>query len=578
MPCDVADFRHQETDDTMPGKRNEPLLKFCAFNLANLLILVSLLSGLTAGDGMSVYTGPEQPRENYELTWETRQLASIRLVNDTHEEMSLFLAVNSLNPGNNLSILVPFKTLPTSVHGRTTSEEEFRDKTHMDEIPVWSKKQDPGEAWGRFAEDFLEDGRQLASSSLLTPGGGLALEQLYGNYDDSIYKSGSSSSGWYSYWGGAGNTQGPGDEVKKPSKVASYVFNGTSVEVFDTSAGFTLQEFLDFVNPDIPEETEEMMENYLADYIAVVNASAKSPIPEEDFETLTQACPESFKNISAFVKENPRASYKEIQWAHRDLSLEIGKEVKERTEELETQAQENGTSPRDLPNYNNLRKMRHDTDILRRLLLAVYGYASYEGFVLTVTFPLVDGQLFFPLGTSVGWLTPIWETRVIVELPENKEATISPGPDYSCYHGGKHYYLLQYDATNPAVDLYATIQNAPSGEARKAEQNQWIYENSQELAFALGVLLLLGTWALFLGLFFSFDNLRMRFGFGEKPDPTGKKRVLYHGSVVLLLASSLLFPLVSLWPVLLLLALRGFLKKTPEPWSPGFWKGLVELG
>ncbi len=540
MPCDVADFRHQETDDTMNGKQNEALLKFCAFSLANLLILVSLLSGLATGDGMSIYSGPEHPREDYEFTWETRQLAAIRLLNDTHEEMSLFLSVNSLTPGQNLSILVPFKTRPVSVTGAASTEDEFKEKYYLDRIPELSRKQDWEKSQEKFGEKLLDTGGQLALSTLATPGAGLAWEYLQGNYDDSSYggsdSSGKNSEDVVASWGGGGS------EPEKPKKIGEYDFEGMSVDVFDTSAGFTLSEFLEFVESDIPEETGEMMQNYLSDYIAVVNASSRPPIPEEDFALLTEVCSNTIRDLKDAILENPTPSDEELVELANNLHEEAYKEARNWRWEIEE-----NDSYRNTPFYEESYDVR---GYMENLVYAVFGRAHYSGFILTVSFPLVDDQLYFPLGTSVGWLTPIWETKVAILVPEDKKVKMSPEPHFSCYLDGHHLYMVSYDAENPSEDLYATVETGSEEDVKKAEQVQWFTENGQALVWVFYLAVLLLVWQILvrlLGIEGREDTTLSDLGTSSSSNSKKNARTTF------LLLGGLLLPVISIWGGLLLL-------------------------
>ena len=93
-----------------------------------LLMVFSTLSILpmAAGDGIPGYrfgdiTDPDNPEE-FESIFESRQLARVDLLEDDLERISLFLSVYSLDPGKDLTIMVPLRTLPSEVVGEPMKE------------------------------------------------------------------------------------------------------------------------------------------------------------------------------------------------------------------------------------------------------------------------------------------------------------------------------------------------------------------------------------------------------------------------------------------------------------------------
>ncbi|NIP36473.1 MAG: hypothetical protein GWN18_16080, partial [Thermoplasmata archaeon] len=72
--------------------------------------------------------------------------------NSTHERICLFLSVYSLDPGKNLTIMVPLRTLPVDVTGEPMKESEFREDYLLDRIETEVIEQDPDEASSKLWE------------------------------------------------------------------------------------------------------------------------------------------------------------------------------------------------------------------------------------------------------------------------------------------------------------------------------------------------------------------------------------------------------------------------------------------
>ncbi|NIP33542.1 MAG: hypothetical protein GWN18_01285, partial [Thermoplasmata archaeon] len=81
--------------------------------------------------------------------FESHQLAQVEKVSDTHQKIHLFLSVYSLEPGDNLSVIVPLRTLPEDITGRPMQETHFREEFRISKAEELVIKQDPDEAWGK---------------------------------------------------------------------------------------------------------------------------------------------------------------------------------------------------------------------------------------------------------------------------------------------------------------------------------------------------------------------------------------------------------------------------------------------
>ena len=89
------------------------------------------------GDGMPVYSYVKDKAEAeklYGTTFESRQLANVEYLNSTHQRIDLFLSIFSLDPRENLTVLVPFRQLPEEVDMEKGNDSDFLEANDYDEI------------------------------------------------------------------------------------------------------------------------------------------------------------------------------------------------------------------------------------------------------------------------------------------------------------------------------------------------------------------------------------------------------------------------------------------------------------
>ncbi|MCK4613421.1 MAG: hypothetical protein KAU14_01350 [Thermoplasmata archaeon] len=437
-----------------------------------LLLGLSILSPLTAGDGMGFYPKKKMDDEAYTATWEVRQLAGVEYLNGTHEKLSLFLTVTSFQPGENITIAVPFRTLPLSMSGEALSEKDFKDRYRMGEIGKAAKMQDMEEVKAKFADDFETTFMWGVTSAL----GGVPAAALYEyhhhTYSDDAYTSG--GKGITEEGGFAGGGSGP------PKAVQHYEFEGGSIDVYDAkTSGMTAQELVEVLNLSLPEGLLEVFDAYSEHYVALINATSMPPIAEERFDLLKEYAPETLSELVDNITANPILENRTVWdvYYHFDDNLD---------EELH-----NNNLTKN--NYTLGRELR---DVLKDLVFAAYGQASFEGYRIDAVLPLDEGKMYFPLGTSAGWENPIHEIRVVFSLPPDRSLDSSE-EGHNAYIDGRHYYLFSYDNANPDFDIEGTVH--PSDGEDEALRNQWLCEHSFYFALLISSALLFLIW--FVGAF-----------------------------------------------------------------------------
>jgi hypothetical protein len=413
-------------------------------------------------DGIPSYTlGQVEPERFYPSLFESRQLARVDVVNDTHERIDLFLSVYSLEPGDNLTIMVPLRTLPTDVSGQPMNESEFRKRYLIDRAEKEVVRQDPDEAWGRFREEAAHSVEFCFGSMLLTMPGEYIRENVHLVSDDDD---------------GYGEKAGGGlpDIDIKPEPVQHYEFDGFSIDVFGVAAGPALADYL--AEKGLVMPTEGDLGRYDADYIAVVEGETRPPINATEFALLQRNAPNATLALAKALRTDPTRSLGEIRHLKSDYAHRASREY----------IHQSHGSYSD-PLYSNLSRYMED------LVEAVFGSADFAGEALTVVLPLDDGRAFFPLGTSAGWPNVVGDIDVLFRVPEGKDIRLQSSTD--AFFSGGHFYLFQMHQANPAFDLESDVRDGSPDRVKEAARAGFLYDNSGVLGACLALVLLLLLWS-----------------------------------------------------------------------------------
>lgn len=434
--------------------------RFVCLTISALMLLTTILP-VAAGDGMPAYhivdvTDPDHP-DLFSTTFESRQLARVDLVNDTHERIRLFLSVYSLDPGTNLTIMVPLRTLPVDVTGEPKKESEFRKDYLLDRIEMEVIEQDPGEANAKLWEETATAIQTLFGSMLLTYPGEYSRQHFRLVSDG---RKGEDS-----------GTLGGGDElIVEPEPVQHYEFDGFSIDVFGVDSAGILDDYLADKGLVLPES--DALDRYRDQYVAVVEAESKPPIDPERFEMLASKAPNSTAVLIEEIRSDPIRSQDEV-W---DLKDQIYREIR------------NELSGHD--DYYDLRYQLQD--IGYELVDAIFGATDFEGEVLTIDLPLDGDRIFFPLGTSAGWPNQVGDIDILFRVPEDTDLAISKAGD--AYLDGHHWYLFSMEQANPGFDLESPLLEGSEDRRAEAARAEWTYESSETLGLLIAALVLLVLW------------------------------------------------------------------------------------
>jgi len=431
-----------------------------------MLMMVSVVPPV-AGDGMPAYRiddvdDPDHPNL-FISTFESRQLARIDLLNDTHERIRLFLSVYSLDPGKNLTIMVPFRTLPVDVKGEPMKESEYREEYLFKKVETEIIEQDPEEAQAKLWDETSTALQTVFGSMLLTLPGEYS-RQHFRLVEEEGYGKGTDSAG-----------EGGGSVKVEPVPVQHYEFDGFSIDVFGVDSAGILDDYLALKGLVIPESSA--LDRYRGQYVAVIEAESKPPIDAEDYDLLRTWAPNTTGALIAQIRYNPKLTQDKM-W---DL-----KDTLDRMMRDEIEVDNHDYDPEF---YDLVFKLE---GIINRLVDAIFGSTDYEGEVLTVDLPLDGGKIFFPLGTSAGWPNQVGDIDILFRVPEDMDLDIEKAED--AYFDDSHWYLFQMEQANPGFDLESELMEGDEDHREAAARADWVYENSQTLGYIIAAAILLVLW------------------------------------------------------------------------------------
>ncbi len=452
---------------TVCARNGERVIRSPARPLLAVLIvmLFAVPAAPVAADGMPSYTlGQGDAEEVFGSLFESRQLARVDLLNDTHERIALFLSVYSLDPGTNLTLMVPLRTLPVSVTGSPVKESVFRKDQLLDRAEEEVGRQDPTAAWSVLGDEVTDAIEGCFGSMLFTLPGEYIRENFHIVQED--------SEGRDALGGGGEAILGPGVEP-----VQHYEFDGFSVDVFGVDAGPRLAEYLLEKGLVLPEQGD--LERYNTHYLAVVEGASKPPIDATDFAFLQENTP----NTAAMVVQALRADPVRTRGQISDLKNNMEYTLRSEWEQGYTDIYSNETV---------YRAYRHSYDILDELIDAVFGPTDFAGEVLRIELPLDSGKMFFPLGTSVGWPNEVGDIDILFRVPEDRDLSLPMTKD--AYFDGSHWYLFQLSSANPAFDLDSKTGTGSDSHRKAAARAAFITDNGAALAGLLVALLAILVW------------------------------------------------------------------------------------
>jgi hypothetical protein len=426
----------------------------------------------------------------YGNTFESRQLANVQYLNSTHQRIELFLSIFSLDPRENLTVLVPFRQLPEEVYMEKGNDSDFLENHDYNRIIEESRKQDLARTSRRFSERIGNSLLDLGTSAVTTPLGALSL------YVARTYHLDSGNGRGYGEMDAAGG--GGSASKEEVEEVSHYEFDGASVTVYSVSANATLDDFISVVDlGTLPKITREVVEEYRDQFVAVIDSEPSPPIPAEDYDWLREVMPDTMGGLIRRFSNQKGLAYEEAREIVEWNSFMGFRELVDA-----------GYNESELRNWNLERWYDHDYnwdhysietpfDIYRKmesLVFAVYGFTDFQGHTLSVTTKLDDDDLYFPLGTSKGWDNPIQETIILAKVPKGKSLDSNLDADHSAFIGEQHCYIFEYFDANPEGDLEASVEDSNMIERITSSLSEFIDLNTVWAPLVLAVFFEIFLW------------------------------------------------------------------------------------
>ncbi len=411
--------------------------------LVVMAILLPSFSYTAGGDGIPITTTREQViRENLQLAYVD--------VGKERENMHLFLNVVSLDPGENITILIPLRTHPESMEITKMNSSDFLDEYEFSSVEsTWEKQNRAGE---HIAETVDEGGPYFLASGLFgIYGSGMLylLNHLVANMGSM----------------GAGT-------------VEHYYSDGMSVDVYSFNSSDSLMAMYNSMGIPAPPQSEDIISKYGNYSVAIVNTVTKPPIPKEEWDFLESNFSWAIDEFGEYVKEHPYLEVYDNFYDFEDPQLnKIREKMFEEELDIDTEVAWDAW------------------EYFTHLVLSTYGLGNMRGFEISMDLPFYDGKAFFPLGTSPAW-GGITATKVMFSIDWDRQLSFNRDM-MEAFYGGRHYYLWNMDDGTVDYDLEANVLD--SGDSMKylsAKTQETIYN----YAAAISAFLFISIVALPMGL------------------------------------------------------------------------------
>jgi len=270
-----------------------------------LIVLALLLPSVVFADGMP-FPRPTKKTFDFTAIKEKQQYATIEVLSNYFEKMNIFLSLTSLDYENHdITVVIPLKSVPQDVSGDKLNSSEFLKKYDFDDVEKLIEKQSFAGFVKKSAPQVRDALGEYIMLSLISP----------------LYEI--SKLAFFPFYGGVFTGVAPAGVITEAAikdyegvtHIATYEFEGATVDIYDVESGDTLEDFMkDYYDLYLPENVKDAVDNYKTHYIAILNAMIGPP---GDVGLLKEYAPNTFKDALSHVRANPEFSFTCYDYPYR---------------------------------------------------------------------------------------------------------------------------------------------------------------------------------------------------------------------------------------------------------------------
>ncbi len=409
--------------------------------LAIILALFSLiqLPAPSVAQGIALY---DRDTDEYLQTWDMRQIIIVSKENDTHERITMFVAVCSFSPRNNFTLAMPLKTMPSSLSIKQTDESSFRARYKLDAAEDAARKQTDAASYERMSDEMKRAASWYSGGTILTlPGvyvGILVIEQLQ-----------------------------LVSQMPAPGSMSSMTSIGNSSYLHSIRSNSTFGDVVANASLGLTQKALDEAQNYSSYSAILLDAQPHPPILPGDYQVLQDYVPNALADFIDFAERHPRIERNKLDQLFIVYDQMIMNENPQEAARL----------------YQRMRD----------LINATYGNAKFNGFQIDIVAPLDGGKLHFPLGIARALPYPSRNTAVYVKVGEDNSFEGNIVHSSEAYYGGSHYYMYTFRGKSPTSDLSGKVTD-DSGRKTIMQGAQSSYENAQIYAVFLLIGIVAAVW------------------------------------------------------------------------------------
>ncbi|MEM5811507.1 MAG: hypothetical protein QXG91_02070 [Candidatus Aenigmatarchaeota archaeon] len=252
----------------------------------SLMLIFILLVPLVRADGIP---WPRKPIVyEFSAIQEKDQIAFIEVLDKNRAVMHLYLSFVSTDADyHNITIILPFKSIPHTFYGQKMKENEFSTNYGISKIEKMVQSQS---FKAMISKVLRETSTAIESYFRLVSG------ESFFKLVPVIYYSGRLAAPMVMVW----------NETRDVIPVTRYIFEGGVIDVYEVSSGQTLADFLNRqYQIELPEKVREAIDKYGSHYIGILTVNIQPPVSKGVLDSLENICPNTLREMKDYVRTHP---------------------------------------------------------------------------------------------------------------------------------------------------------------------------------------------------------------------------------------------------------------------------------
>ena len=365
-----------------------------------LLILFFSVSASSCGCGMAL-----APPEIFNSLKESQAYLMVDITGANSYTESPYFRFVSFDKEYDVKMVFPMKSLPTNVEGKKLTLSKFLMEQGVNEFKSEEEKQDLSKTIDKIRRPLVYPAGFAGLGVLGTIGASFVIISTASITADIT---------------GAMNNKG--------GLVASYTFDGGTLEIYDVSSKQTLSELVDKLGFTAEGEVKKLVDKYADYYVAVMTIHVPTVLPKEDLDFLDTNCKTQFEKAKLLLQTKPKIEWEELGLDPYDALV---------------YTREYAYYSKDSPSC--------DEKIIELVNNATNPSSDVNGVFVSMSYNNAD--IFYPTSIVNSYAYPVSEQSYFVRTPKDLQFSPKSNVSKTVLVGEKRWYVV----TDTSIDLEGTI-------------------------------------------------------------------------------------------------------------------------